>query len=93
MKPSSGPRKKRMPASMYVGGALLGIAFLGFLFWCMAFMRADSLVKQGIGDVRNYVFILTTYPIFFVSLPLYLGLRLLRRARRQASTHKEEEQP
>lgn len=81
--------KKRMPTSMYVGGALLGLAALGFLFWCMAFLRADSLVRQGIGDVRNYVFILTTYPIFFVALPLYLGLRLLRRARRAAEKKEE----
>ncbi|GEM_PF-3870605 len=79
---------------MYLGGALLGIAALGFLFWCMAFLRADALVRQGIGDVRNYVIILTAYPVFFVTLPLYFGLRLLRRGRRASSAPQEQgEQP
>lgn len=76
-------KKKRMPAGAYIGGGLIGIAVLGFLFWCAAFLRVNALIDQGVGNVANYVLILSLYPIFFVGLPLFFGLWFLRRSRRK----------
>lgn len=74
-------KKKRMPTSVYVGSGLIGIAVLGFLFWCAAFLRTNALIEEGLGNPVNFILILSLYPIFFVGLPLYFGIRLLRRGK------------
>ena len=72
-----------MPTSAYIGSGLIGIAVLGFLFWCAAFLRTNTLIEEGLGNPVNFILILSLYPIFFVGLPLYFGIRLLRRGKRK----------
>lgn len=74
-------KKRRMPASVYVGSGLIGFAVLGFLFWCAAFLRTDAFIRQGVGNTANLLLLLTLYPVFFVGLPLFVGIRLLRGAK------------
>lgn len=71
-----------MPTSVYIGSGLIGIAVLGFLFWCAAFLRTNTLIEEGLGNPVNFILILSLYPIFFVGLPLFFGIRLIRRSRR-----------
>nr|WP_290665436.1 hypothetical protein [Ardenticatena sp.] len=76
-------KKQRMPTSAYIGSGLVGIAVLGALCWCAAFLRTNALIEAGLGDPANYVLILSLISIFLVGLPLYVGLRLMRQTKRR----------
>lgn len=82
-------KRERMPARMYVGSGLLGIAILGILFFIYSFIQANALVRAGVGDVANFMTILILEAIFLVGLPGYLGLRLIRRTGRTPGNRKE----
>ncbi len=77
-------KKKGMPRGMYIGSAWIGFAIFMFLCWILAFMNVNSYVKQGVGDVANFMTILILIPIFGFMFPMLIGLRTLRRAGRQA---------
>lgn len=81
--PQPPKKKQRMPTSAYIGSGLVGIAVLGGLCWCAAFLRTNALIKAGLGDPANYVLILWLISIFLVGLPLYVGLRLMRQTKRR----------
>lgn len=85
-------KKQRMPTSAYIGSGLVGIAVLGALCWCAAFLRTNALIKAGLGDPANYVLILSLISIFLVGVPLYVGLRLMRQTKRRMEAEAQRQQ-
>lgn len=77
-------KKERMPTGMYVGSLLIGLAIFGLMCWIVSFIAVNAYVREGVGDVANFVTILILIPIFGFALPMGLGIRTLRRAGREA---------
>jgi hypothetical protein len=84
-------KKKGMPRGMYIGSAWIGFAIFMLLCWILSFITVNSYVRQGVGDVANFMTILILIPIFGFMLPMLIGIRTLRRAGRQAREQAERE--
>lgn len=83
-------KKKGMPRGMYIGSAWIGFALFMLICWILAFITVNSYVRQGVGDVANFMTILILMPLFGFMFPMLIGLRTLRRAGREV---REEDEP
>lgn len=84
-------KSNRMPTGMYVGSAWIGFSILMFVCWVLAFIQTNYYVKQGIGDIANFMTILICIAIFGFGIPLMIGIRTLRRAGRQVQETEHQE--
>jgi hypothetical protein len=78
-----------MPRGMYVGSAWIGFAIFMLICWFLSVSSARFYVAQGIGSAANFRAILAIIAIFGFAFPMMIGIRTLRRTRRQVQAAEE----
>ncbi|MGB0389262.1 MAG: hypothetical protein ACPGWR_30940 [Ardenticatenaceae bacterium] len=84
-------KKDRMPTGMYIGSAWIGFSIFMLICWVLSFMQVNSYVKEGVGNVANFMTILICMAIFGFAIPMLIGIRTLRRAGRVAKAQQADE--